>query len=85
LFVGGADFVIEAAGELEICPTLAPEDGALRAPGRERTEENHPISAHFANKNDPPRATSHANPPPLTCTALANFAYPGLRYKVNPL
>ena len=55
-------FVIEAVGERETRSTLAPEDGAFRAPGGQGTEDDYPVSAHFANKNDAPRATIHANP-----------------------
>ena len=59
-WLGG--FIIEAVGERETLPTLAPEDGAFRAPGGQGTEENYPLPAHFADKNDAPRATSHAGP-----------------------
>ena len=65
--------------------TLAPEDSIFRAPGGQWTEENYPISALLANKNDVPRTTSHADPPPLFFIARANFAYPGLKYKINLL
>jgi hypothetical protein len=78
-------FVIEAVGERETRSTLAPEDGAFRAPGGQGTEDDYPVSAYFANKNDAPRATIHADPPPLSPMAQANFAYRGSRYKVNPL
>ena len=59
-WLGG--FIIEAVGERETLPTLAPEDGAFRAPGGQGTEYNYPLPAHFADKNHSPRATSHADP-----------------------
>jgi hypothetical protein len=50
--VGG--FLIQAVGEREILPTSALEAGAFRAPGGQRTDEDYPLSAFFANKNDAP-------------------------------
>ena len=71
-------FLIETVGERKILPASALEDGTLRAPGGQGTEEDYSISTLLANKNYTPRTTGHADPPPLFFIAWVNFAYPGL-------
>jgi hypothetical protein len=44
------NFLIGAVGERKTLSTLALEDGVFRAPGGQRTEEDYPLSALFANR-----------------------------------
>ena len=47
-------FLIEAVGERNSFPTSTLEGGSFREPGGQGANENCPLSALFANKNDAP-------------------------------